>query len=447
MFEALSASLEAVFKKLRGRGQLTEANIQEGLREIRVALLEADVSYKVVKDFIAHVTQRAVGQEVVKSVTPGQQIVKIVHDELVKLMGPADSAIPFAQPGPTVIMLIGLQGSGKTTTAAKLAKHVLARGHSPMLVAADVQRPAAIDQLKLLGGQLQIPVYAESGSRPVRICQNALAAAGQQNRDTLIMDTAGRLHIDQQLMAELKEISAKVNPHQKYLVCDAMTGQDAVTSAAEFNSQLVIDGVILTKLDGDARGGAALSIKAVTGKPIKFVGIGEKLDRLEEFHPDRMASRILGMGDVVSLVEKAQQAVDIEQAVKIQEKIRENTLTLEDFLGQLQQVKKMGPLGELLKMIPGMGKQIGEEELAASEDQIKVIEAIIRSMTRKERDDPGVIGGSRKRRIAAGSGTTVQDVNMLLKQFKQMKGMLRQMSQGFFGKRMPKLPGRFGRPI
>jgi signal recognition particle subunit SRP54 len=446
MFEALSASLEAIFRKLRGRGQLTEANIHEGLKEIRMALLEADVSYKVVKDFVAHVTQRAVGQEVIKSVTPGQQIVKIVHDELIALMSPADSTIPFAQPGPTVIMLIGLQGSGKTTTAAKLARYIQTRGHSPLLVAADVQRPAAIDQLKVLGEQLKMPVYAETGGRPVKICQNAVTYAAQNQRDTVILDTAGRLHIDQQLMAELKEISEKVKPHQKYLVSDAMTGQDAVTSAVEFNNQLGLDGVILTKLDGDARGGAALSIKAVTGKPIKFVGIGEKLDRLEEFHPDRMASRILGMGDVVSLVEKAQQTVDVEQAVKIQEKIRENTLTLEDFLSQLQQVKKMGPLGELMKMIPGMGKQVGEEELAAGEDQIVTIEAVIRSMTPKERDDPDIIGGSRKRRIAAGSGTTVQDVNMLLKQFKQMKGMLKQMSRGFLGRRMPKMPRPFGRP-
>jgi signal recognition particle subunit SRP54 len=411
-----------------------------------MALLEADVSYKVVKEFIAHVTERAVGQEVIRSVTPGQQIVKVVHDELVRLMGPGDRSIPFAQPGPTILMLVGLQGSGKTTTAAKLAKYVQSRGHSPLLVAADVQRPAAIDQLKVLGERLKIPVYSEATGRPVRICQNAREFAVQQQRDALILDTAGRLHIDQQLMAELKDITAKIQPHQKYLVCDAMTGQDAVTSAVEFNNQLNLDGVILTKLDGDARGGAALSIKAVTGKPVKFVGVGEKLESLEEFHPERMASRILGMGDVVSLVEKAQQTVSLEQAAQIQEKIRENTLTLEDFLSQLQQVKKMGPIGDLLKMIPGIGGKIADEELAAGEDQIVTVEAIIRSMTPGERDDPDIIGGSRKRRIAAGSGTTVQDVNMLLKQFKQMKGMLRQMSQGFFGKRMPKMPGRFGRP-
>lgn len=445
MFEALAASLEAVFKKLRGRGQLTEANIQEGLREIRLALLEADVSYKVVKDFIAHVTERAVGQEVIKSVTPGQQIVKIVHDELIRLMSPADSTIPYATDGPTIIMLVGLQGSGKTTTAGKLAKYVETKGRRPLLVAADVQRPAATEQLKVLGEQIKIPVYTEPSGRPVRICENARAYAIQNQCDTLILDTAGRLHIDQQLMAELKQIAEQVRPHQKYLVCDAMTGQDAVTSAVEFNAQLGIDGVILTKLDGDARGGAALSIRAVTGKPIKFVGVGEKLDRLEEFHPERMASRILGMGDVVTLVEKAQQAVDMEQAAKLQEKIRKNTLTLEDFLNQLQQVKKMGPIGELLKMIPGMSKVIPEEELAASEDQLRMIEAIIRSMTPEERADPDIIGGSRKRRIAAGSGTTVQDVNMLLKQFRQMKDMLKQMSHGLFGRRMPKMPGRFGR--
>jgi len=430
LFESLTESLNAVFHKLRGRGKLTEQNIKEGLRDIRMALLEADVHFKVAKDFIAGVTEKAVGEEVIKSVTPGQQIVKIVHDELVTLIGEGDSTIPMAADGPTILMLAGLQGSGKTTTAGKLAALLRKKGHQPLLVAADVQRPAAIDQLKVLGQQLDVPVYSKDGARAVPICVEAVKHAADTGRDVIIMDTAGRLHIDPEMMSELQEISAKVSPHQKYLVCDAMTGQDAVNSAREFNAQLELDGVILTKLDGDARGGAALSIKSVTGKPIKFVGVGEKLDRLEEFHPDRMASRILGMGDVVSLVEKAQDAVDMEKAAEMQEKIRKNSLNLEDFLGQLQQVRKMGPMKDLLKMIPGLGSQFPEAELEGGEEEIGRIEAIIRSMTQDERENPDIISGSRRRRIASGSGTEPQDVNQLLKQFKQTKTMLRQLTSG-----------------
>jgi len=426
MFESLSKSLGEALRKLRGRGRLTEDNIKEGLREVRIALLEADVSYKVVKDFIQKVTERAVGEQVIKSVTPGQQIVKIVHDELVSLMGPVDSSIPFASQGITVIMLAGLQGSGKTTTSAKLAKLLQSKGRHPLLVAADVIRPAAIEQLKILGQQLNIPVYSEQGSRAPKICQNALKHAEQTGRDVAILDTQGRLHVDAEMMAEVREIAEKVKPHQIFLVCDAMTGQDAVNSAAEFNRQLELTGVILTKLDGDARGGAALSVKAVTGKPIKFVGVGEKLDRLEEFHPDRMASRILGMGDVVTLVEKAQLAIDEEKAEELEKKIRKDQLSLDDFLDQLQQVKKMGPLKEILSMIPGLGSKM--EGVQVDEGQLKRVEAIIRSMTPEERAKPDLVDHSRRHRIAKGSGTATHDVNQLLKQFRQMRKTLKHIS-------------------
>ncbi|MCF6157132.1 MAG: signal recognition particle protein [wastewater metagenome] len=425
MFEAISSSLENIFAKFRGKGRLTESNIKDGLHEVRLALLEADVNYKVVKKFIQHVTDRAVGEEVIRSITPGQQIIKIVHDELVNLMGEADTTIPFQDNEPTVIMLVGLQGSGKTTTAGKLAKTILTKGRKPLLVAADVQRPAAIEQLKVLGKQLDVPVYYEYNSQPVKICQYAVKYAKENMNDVVIFDTAGRLHIDEELMSELKEIKEKLQPHQTFFVCDAMTGQDAVTSAKEFDTQLGFDGVILTKLDGDTRGGAALSIRAVTGRPIKFVGIGEKLDRLEEFHPDRMASRILGMGDVVSLVERAQQAIDIEEAQKLGRKIQDDTLNLDDFLTQLQQIKKMGPLKEVLGMIPGMGNRA--DGLNVDEKQLQKVEAIIRSMTLEERSNPDIFNGSRKQRIANGSGTTTQDVNQLLKQFKSMRKLMKQL--------------------
>ncbi len=424
MFESITGSLDTIFSKLRGKGRLTEENIKDGMREVRVALLEADTNYKVVKDFIQRVTERAVGEEVVRSVTPGQQIVKIVQDEMENLMGPVDSNIPFLDGGATIIMLVGLQGSGKTTTSGKLANMIMSKGRKPMLVAADVQRPAAIEQLKILGKQLNIPVYSEKGINPVKICKGAVKFAKAGNHDVIILDTAGRLHVDEELMLELKEIKGKIKPTQIFFVCDSMTGQDAVNSAKEFDSQLDFDGVILTKLDGDARGGAALSVKAVTGKPIKFVGVGEKLDKLEEFHPDRMASKILGMGDVVSLVEKAQKVIDVEEAEKLEKKLRENALTLDDFLGQLQQVKRMGPLKDIIGMIPGMGKKM--EGVNVDEDQLKKVEAIIRSMTLEERMRPEIVEGSRRHRIANGSGTKANDVSQLQKQFKQMKKMFRQ---------------------
>jgi len=426
MFESITGSFDAIFNKLRSRGRLSEENIKDGLREVRVALLEADTNYKVVKDFIQKVTERSVGEEVVKSVTPGQQIVKVVQDELESLMGPVDSTIPFSDGDTTIIMLVGLQGSGKTTTSGKLANMILSKGRRPLLVAADVQRPAAIEQLEVLGKQLNVPVYSEKGANPVKICKRALKHASSENNDVVILDTAGRLHIDDELMSELKDIRDRVKPTQIYFVCDAMTGQDAINSAKEFNSQLDFDGVILTKLDGDARGGAALSIKAVTGKPIKFVGVGEKLDKLEEFYPDRMASRILGMGDVVSLVEKAQQLIDVEEAEKLEGKLKNNTLGLDDFLAQLQQVKKMGPLKDIMGMIPGLGKKM--EGMDVNEDQLKNVEAIIRSMTLEERTNPDIIDGSRRNRVASGSGAKAQDVSQLLKQFKQMKKMFRHMS-------------------
>lgn len=434
MFESITGSLETIFNKLRGKGRLTEENIKEGLREVRIALLEADTSYKVVKDFIQKVTERAVGEEVIKSVTPGQQIVKVVQDELEHLMGPVDSTIPFLDGDIAVLMLVGLQGSGKTTTAGKLANMIMSKGRSPMLVAADVQRPAAIEQLKILGKQLNVPVYSEEGVTAVKICKWAVKFAKANNHDVVILDTAGRLHIDEDLMLELKQIKDKVKPTQIYFVCDSMTGQDAVNSANEFNSQLGFDGAILTKLDGDARGGAALSIKAVTGKPIKFVGIGEKLDKLEEFHPDRMASRILGMGDVTSLVEKAQKVVDAEEAEKLEKKFKEGSLTLDDFLKQLQQVRRMGPLKDIIGMIPGMGKKM--EGIDIDEKQLKNVEAIIRSMTLEERMRPDIIEGSRRHRIASGSGRNVQDISQLLKQFKQMKKMFRHLSEND-GKYLP----------
>ncbi|MBT7589639.1 MAG: signal recognition particle protein, partial [Candidatus Scalindua sp.] len=414
MFESITGNFETIFDKMRGRGKLSEQNIQDGLREVRVALLEADTNYKVVKDFIKKVTEKAVGEEVLKSVTPGQQIVKIVQTEMANLMGPGDSTIKYVDGDITVIMLAGLQGSGKTTTAGKLANMILSKGKSPLLVAADVQRPAAVEQLKVIGKQLNIPVYSEKGSSPLKICKWAMKRAFLDKHNVVILDTAGRLHVDEELMLELNQIKKQINPTQIFFVCDSMTGQDAVNSAKEFHSQLNFDGVILTKLDGDTRGGAALSIKAVTGKPIKFVGVGEKLDKLEEFHPDRMASRILGMGDVVSLVEKAQLVIDEKEAVQLEKKIKDNTLTLDDFLGQLQQVKKMGSMKDILGMIPGLGKKM--KGMDVDEKQLQRVEAIIRSMTLEERMNPDQIEGSRRNRISRGSGTGAHDVSQLLKQ-------------------------------
>ncbi len=433
MFEALTQNFTKIFERLRSRGRLTEENIKEGLREVKIALLQADVSLPVINEFIKRVTERAVGQDVVKSISPGQQIVKIVHDEMIRLMSPADPNIPFADGEPTVIMMAGLQGTGKTTTCGKLGLNLRSKGRKPLLVAADVKRPAAVEQLKVIGRQLDIPVYAEDGKRVVKICKRAVEYAKKEHFDTVILDTAGRLQIDEEMMDELRKVAAKVKPQQIYLVVDAMIGQDAVNSAREFNEQLELDGIILTKMDGDARGGAALSVRAVTGKPIKFVGVGEKMDRLEEFHPDRVAGRILGMGDTVTLVEKAQKEMTADDAQKLQKKLMKGKFDLEDFLEQMQRMKKMGSLGDLLKMIPGLGSkfEIGEEE----EREMVKIEAIIRSMTGEERHRPEVIDLSRKRRIARGSATTTANVNSLLKQFKQMRKMIKQMkSKGFFGK-------------
>ncbi|MDZ7261083.1 MAG: signal recognition particle protein [candidate division KSB1 bacterium] len=435
MFQDLTQRLETVLKKLKGHGKLTEKNIADSLREIRRVLLEADVNYKVVKDFIARVQEKAVGQAVLRSITPGQQVVKIIYDELVELMG--KSEVPLNQAGlpPTVIMLVGLHGCGKTTLAGKLARHLKSRGRNPLLVAADVRRPAAIEQLKVVGQKVGVPVVSETSSDPVAICQGAIDFSRKNGYDTAILDTAGRLHIDQELMEELSEIKAKTHPHEILFVADGMTGQDAVNTASEFLKWLDFDGVVLTKMDGDARGGAALSIRAVTGKPIKFISVGEKFDALEKFYPDRMASRILGMGDVVSLVEKAQQAVDQEAAERLEKKLRKQEFTLEDFYDQLQQIKKMGPLDQLLGMIPGLGGK-ALQGLQVDERSIIKIEAMINSMTPEERRRPQIIDGSRRKRIAKGSGTTVQDLNQLLKQFQMMQKMMKNMSRFSF-KGMP----------
>jgi signal recognition particle subunit SRP54 len=426
MFESITETLTGIFGRMRGKGRLSEKNIREGLREVRMALLEADVSFKVVKDFIQRVTEKAVGEEVIRSVTPAQQVVKIVQDELTDLMGVTDTSIPFNPKGPTVIMLAGLQGSGKTTTCAKLARYLVRKGRQPMLVAADIQRPGAVDQLKILGEEAKVPVYAEEGAPPPKICERAVKAAKKQGRDTVILDTAGRLHIDEPLMRELRDIVKRTKPHQTYLVADAMTGQDAVNSAGEFDRQLPLDAVILTKMDGDARGGAALSLRAVTGKPVKFVGVSERLDGLEEFHPDRMAQRILGMGDIVTLVEKAQEHIDQDQAEEMRQKLLEANFTLDDFLVQMGQIEKMGSIKDLMAMIPGLGQQMGEMDF--DEGEIKRVKAIIQSMTPQEKETPNIIDGSRRYRIARGSGTTTSDVNELIKQFNGMKKMISGMT-------------------
>ncbi|MBI2932967.1 MAG: signal recognition particle protein [Planctomycetes bacterium] len=431
MFDSLTESLGGIFRKLAGRGHLSEKNIQEGLKEVRMALLQADVSFKVVKDFIDRVSVKAVGEEVIKSVRPADQIVWIVHQELTALMGPVDHAIPPAGKTPTIIMMAGLQGSGKTTTTAKLGQYLRKKGRKPMLIAADMIRPAAVEQLKTLGAQNSLPVYWEATGRPVKICERGIAKAVEQGLDAVVLDTQGRLHVDREMMDELKEVREKLKPPQIYHVVDAMTGQDAVKSAAEFNAQLELDGVIMTKLDGDARGGAALSVKAVTGKPIKFVGLGEKIDALDEFHPERMASRILGMGDVISLVEKAKENVDQDKARKLQEKIRKDELTIADFYEQLQQMKKMGPLKQLMKLLPGQLGQMADE---VDEDELKYAEAIIQSMTKQERENPELLNASRRQRIARGSGRPVHEVNSLVKQYVEARKMIRVMKkQGGFG--------------
>ena len=431
MFENLSDKLESVFKKLRGHGKLSEKNIDEGLKEVRLALLEADVHYRVVKGFIEDVRLRALGQEVMASLTPGQQVVKIVNEKLTELMGARHEGLLLAGSPPAAVMLVGLQGSGKTTTAGKLSILLRKMGRRPFLVPADVYRPAAIDQLKTIAEQVQVPVFASSPEQdPVQICLEAKAAAFQQGCDVLVLDTAGRLHIDEELMAELGRIKASIRPSDILLVADAMTGQDAVNIAKAFNERLDISGVILTKMDGDARGGAALSIKTITGKPIKFIGVGEKLSALEPFHPDRMASSILGMGDVLSLIEKAQEVVDQKQAVELQKKLRKSQFTLDDFRDQLTQVRKMGSLSDILKMIPGMGKVKHLKNLEIDDREFVRIEAIINSMTPQERRQHGIINGSRRKRIALGSGTRIQDVNALLKNYTQMLKMLKKFNQG-----------------
>ncbi len=431
MFENLSDKLDSAFKKLRGHGKLNEKNIEEGLKEVRMALLEADVHYRVAKSFIEEVRQRALGQEVMDSLTPGQQVVKIVNEKLTELMGGRHEALNLAGSPPAAVMLVGLQGSGKTTTAGKLAILLRKMGRRPYLVPADVYRPAAIDQLQTIADQVQVPAFASTPQQdPVRICLEAKAAAFQKGCDVLVLDTAGRLHIDEELMAELGRIKESIRPSDIMLVADAMTGQDAVNIAKAFNDRLDISGVILTKMDGDARGGAALSIKSITGKPIKFIGVGEKLNALEPFHPDRMASSILGMGDVLSLIEKAQEAVDQKKAIELQKKLRKSQFTLDDFRDQLAQVRKMGSLSDILKMIPGMGKIKHLKDLEVDDREFVRIEAIINSMTPHERRQHGIINGSRRKRIALGSGTRIQDVNALLKNYTQMLKMLKKFNQG-----------------
>ncbi|MDI9567863.1 MAG: signal recognition particle protein [bacterium] len=430
MLEGLAAKIQATMRKLRGKGKLSEADVKEALREVRLALLEADVNYKVVKDFTARVRERAVGQEVMQSLTPGQQVIKIVHEELTSLMGGAASKLEPAARPPTVVMLVGLQGSGKTTTCAKLARYLRREGRRPLLVAADVYRPAAIKQLQVLGEELDIPVFSMGDKKdPVDIARGAREHALSHGNDYVLVDTAGRLHVDEELMTELVRIKESLEPQHTLLVVDAMTGQDAVTVAEAFHSKLELDGIVLTKLDGDTRGGAALSVRAVTGCPIKFIGVGEKLDALEPFHPERLASRILGMGDVLTLIERAQESIDIEKAKNLEERLKSRDFNLEDFREQLHEVQKMGPLDQILGMLPGMGGLKKLQGLAVDEKQLDQVEAIINSMTPEERRSPEIIDGSRKRRIARGSGTKVQDVNRLLKQFEQTKRLLRQYSK------------------
>ncbi len=443
IFESLSDRLQETFKKLRGHGKLTEDDVNEAMREVRMALLEADVNFKVVKNFIKTVKERAIGQDILETLTPAQVVIKIVDEELTNLMGGTQSRINISPNPPTIIMMAGLQGAGKTTSAGKLGLSLKKQGKRPLLVACDIYRPAAIKQLQVVGKQLDIPVFAmEQGTDAVTIAKSSIAYSQSHANDVIIIDTAGRLQIDEALMQELRDIKAEVKPHEILLVVDAMTGQESVNVAQTFNDSLGLDGVIMTKLDGDARGGAALSVKAVTGVPIKFVGMGEKLEALQPFHPDRMASRILGMGDVLSLVEKAQQTFDMEEARKMEKKLRKDEFTLDDFLSQMQQVKKLGSLENILGMIPGMGglkKQLEGQNIDLDGKEMRQIEAIIKSMTPQERADIGIINGSRRKRIAMGSGTRVQDVNKLLKQFGEMKKMMKKMKKMQKGKGFPGL--------
>ena len=436
-FEGLTEKLNATFKRLRGKGRLSENDVREAMREVRLALLEADVSYKVVKEFVANVTERAVGSDVLDSLTPAQQVIKIVNEELTKLMGGGTAKLSMANNGPTVVMMVGLQGAGKTTTTAKLAGLMRRQlGKRPLLAACDVDRPAAIEQLKVVGGQLDLPVFEEGQGDPVQIAADAIRHARDHGSDMVFLDTAGRLHVDEALMDELKRMKSAVHPNEILLVVDAMTGQDAVNAASAFDEALGIDGVVLTKLDGDARGGAALSIRASTGKPIKFVGTGEKLDMIEPFHPDRMASRILGMGDMLSFIEKAQQNYDEKQAAKLEEKLRKNRLTLQDYYEQLQQLRNMGDLSQLAGMMPGnLGRQMAGATI--DDKALAHTEAIILSMTPQERENPQILNASRKKRIAAGCGLQVVDVNRLLKQFEMMQQLTKQMTRG----RLPRMGG------
>lgn len=443
IFESLSDRLQETFKKLRGHGKLTEDDVNEAMREVRMALLEADVNFKVVKNFIKTVKERAIGQDILETLTPAQVVVKIVDEELTNLMGGTQSRINMSPNPPTIIMMAGLQGAGKTTSAGKLGLSLKKQGKRPLLVACDIYRPAAIKQLQVVGKQLDIPVFSmEPGTDAVTIAKSSIAYSQSHANDVIIIDTAGRLQIDEALMQELRDIKAEVKPHEILLVVDAMTGQESVNVAQTFNDSLGLDGVIMTKLDGDARGGAALSVKAVTNVPIKFIGMGEKLEPLQPFHPDRMASRILGMGDVLSLVEKAQQTFDMEEAKKMEKKLRKDEFTLDDFLSQMQQVKKLGSLENILGMIPGMGglkKQLEGQDIDLDGKEMRQIEAIIRSMTPQERADITIINGSRRKRIAMGSGTRVQDVNKLLKQFGEMRKMMKKMKKMQKGKGFPGL--------
>ncbi len=445
MFSNLSEKLENAFKKFKNKGKLTEADVKEGMREVKLALLEADVNFKVVRDFIKTVTERAVGSEVLESLLPAQQIIKIVHEELIRLMGETNNKLQISSRPPTVIMMVGLQGSGKTTHSAKLAGMYKKQGRRHLLVACDIYRPAASDQLKVVGGQIDVPVFEMGTANPVEIAKAGMAHAERHGHDMVFIDTAGRLHVDEVLMGELSSIKEAVSPTEILLVVDAMTGQDAVNVASSFNEQLDITGVLLSKLDGDTRGGAALSIRHVTGKPIKFIGVGEKLDAIEPFYPDRMASRILGMGDVLTLIEKAQQNFDDKKAAELEKKLRENTFTLTDYLDQFRQIKNMGSLEEIAGMIPGM-KPGALKDAKLDEKAVARTEAIILSMTEQEREHPSVINGSRRKRIAQGSGTTVEEVNKLLRQYEQMNKMIKQFSGqlgGKKGKKKMKIPFSF----
>lgn len=443
-FEGLSDRLEAAFQRLKSKGSLNEKDVREAMREVRLALLEADVNYKVAKDFTAKVTERAIGAQVMESLTPAQMVIKIVNEELTELMGGTQTRLAYASHPPTVIMMCGLQGSGKTTHCAKIARKLKAENHRPLLVACDIYRPAAIKQLQVVGEQVGVPVFEMGQTNPVTIAKEAIKLAKDKGYDYVFIDTAGRLHIDTELMNELKNIKAEVRPHEILLVIDAMLGQDAVTVASTFNDELGIDGLVLTKMDGDTRGGAALSARAVTGKPIKFVGMGEKLDELDYFYPDRMASRILGMGDVLSLIEKAEIALDEKKAAKLEEKLRKNKFDLEDLLDQFEQINKMGSMKDILSMLPGVNKKVKDVDI--DERQFDRMKAIILSMTIKERRNPDIINPSRKRRIAAGCGMQVEDVNRLLNQYRQMQKMFKQMNSGSMKRKMKRMGmnGGFG---